>query len=185
MQERSPLPTFAVSLSNHEHPAAAPRFYNVAMTIVDNKKAFFEYFVEDRYEAGLELEGWEVKAIRAGRAGIKEAYVRVIRSQVWLVGANISPLGSASTHIRPDAIRMRRCLLHREEINKLIGKVKEKGYTLIPINLHFSKGRVKLEIGLAKGKKDHDKRATIKEREGQRDAADAMKKAARVSARED
>jgi SsrA-binding protein len=155
------------------------------MTIVDNKKAFFDYFVEDRYEAGLELEGWEVKAIRAGRAGIKEAYVRVIRSQVWLVGANISPLGSASTHIRPDAIRMRRCLLHREEINKLIGKVKEKGYTLIPINLHFSKGRVKLEIGLAKGKKDHDKRATLKEREGQRDAADAMKKATRNNARDD
>lgn len=150
------------------------------MSIVDNKKAFFDYFIEDRYEAGLELEGWEVKAIRAGRAGIKEAYVRVIRSQVWLVGANISPLNSASTHVRPDAIRMRRCLLHREEINKLIGKVKEKGYTLIPINLHFSKGRVKLEIGLAKGKKDHDKRATIKEREGKQDAAQAMKKAVRT-----
>ena len=149
------------------------------MTIVDNKKAFFDYFIEDRYEAGLELEGWEVKAIRAGRAGIKEAYVRVIRSQVWLVGANISPLNSASTHVRPDAIRMRRCLLHREEINKLIGKVKEKGYTLIPINLHFSKGRVKLEIGLAKGKKDHDKRAAIKDRENQRVAAEALKKAGR------
>lgn len=147
------------------------------MTIVDNKKTFFDYFIEDRYEAGLELEGWEVKAIRAGRAGIKEAYVRVIRSQVWLVGANISPLNSASTHVRPDAIRMRRCLLHREEINKLIGKVKEKGYTLIPINLHFSKGRVKLEIGLAKGKKDHDKRAAIKDRENQRVAAEAMKRA--------
>ena len=150
------------------------------MSIENKKKAFFDYFIEDRYEAGLELEGWEVKAIRAGRAGIKEAYVRVIRSQVWLVGANISPLNSASTHIRPDAIRMRRCLLHREEINKLIGKVKEKGYTLIPINLHFSKGRVKLEIGLAKGKKDHDKRATIKEREGKQDAAQAMKKAVRA-----
>ena len=151
-----------------------------AMSIVDNKKAFFDYFIEDRFEAGLELEGWEVKAIRAGRAGIKEAYVRIIRSQVWLVGAHISPLNSASTHIRPDSIRMRRCLLHREEINKLIGKVKEKGYTLIPINLHFSKGRVKLEIGLAKGKKDHDKRATIKEREGKQDAAQAMKKAVRA-----
>jgi SsrA-binding protein len=154
------------------------------MSIVDNKKAFFDYFIEDRFEAGLELEGWEVKAIRSGRAGIKEAYVRIIRSQVWLVGANISPLNSASTHVRPDAIRMRRCLLHREEINKLIGKVKEKGYTLIPINLHFSKGRVKLEIGLAKGKKDHDKRATIKEREGKQDAAQAMKKAVRVRGEE-
>jgi len=165
----------------HRNPAAARGIPKIqSMSIVDNKKAFFDYFIEDRYEAGLELEGWEVKAIRAGRVGIKEAYVRVIRSQVWLVGANISPLNSASTHIRPDAIRMRRCLLHREEINKLIGKVKEKGYTLIPINLHFSKGRVKLEIGLAKGKKDHDKRAAIKDRENQRDAADAMKKVGRA-----
>ncbi len=149
------------------------------MSIVDNKKAFFDYFIEDRYEAGLELLGWEVKAIRAGRAHIKEAYVRVIRSQVFLVGATISPLLSASTHIVPDSTRSRRCLLHREEINKLIGKVKERGYTLTPINLHFSKGRVKLEIGLAKGKKDHDKRSTIKQREGERDAANAMKKSAR------
>jgi len=151
----------------------------ITMSIVDNKKAFFDYFIEDRFEAGLELQGWEVKAIRAGRAGIKEAYVRVIRSQVWLVGAHISPLNSASTHITPDTIRMRRCLLHREEINKLIGKVKERGYTLVPINLHFSKGRVKLDIGLAKGKKDHDKRDVLKEKEGQRDAQAAMKKAMR------
>ena len=146
------------------------------MSIVENRKARHDYSIEERYEAGLVLEGWEVKAIRAGRVGIKEAYVRVIRSQVWLVGANISPLNSASTHIRPDAIRMRRCLLHREEINKLIGKVKEKGYTLIPINLHFSKGRVKLEIGLAKGKKQHDKRDTEKEKDWKREQEQLMKK---------
>ncbi|MCZ2134739.1 MAG: SsrA-binding protein SmpB [Burkholderiales bacterium] len=150
------------------------------MSIVDNKKAFFDYFIEERFEAGLELEGWEVKAIRAGRVGIKEAYVRIIRSQVWLVGAHISALSSASTHVRPDATRMRRCLMHRAEIDKLIGKVKERGYTLVPINLHFSKGRVKLDIGLAKGKKEHDKRATIKDRENQRAAADAMKKSRRA-----
>jgi SsrA-binding protein len=156
----------------------------IAMSIVDNKKAFFDYFIEDRYEAGLELQGWEVKAIRAGRAHVKEAYVRVIRQQVYLVGATISPLGSASTHITPDSTRIRRCLLHREQIDKLIGKVKERGYTLVPINLHFSKGLVKLEIGLAKGKKDHDKRATIKEREGQRDAQNAMKKASRDGGRD-
>jgi SsrA-binding protein len=149
------------------------------MSIVDNKKAFFDYFIEDRYEAGLELEGWEVKAIRAGRVHIKEAYVRVMRSQVYLIGATISPLPSASTHITPDPTRSRRCLLHRNEINKLIGKVKERGYTLAPINLHWKGSNVKLEIGLAKGKKEHDKRAAIKDREGQRDAQNAMKKTGR------
>ncbi len=146
------------------------------MSIVDNKKAFFDYFIEDRYEAGLELEGWEVKAIRAGRVHIKEAYVRVLRSQVYLVGATISPLPSASTHVKPDPTRSRRCLLHRTEINKLIGKVKERGYTLAPINLHWKGSNVKLEIGLAKGKKDHDKRTSIKDREGAREAQAAMKK---------
>jgi SsrA-binding protein len=154
------------------------------MSIVDNKKAFFDYFIEDRYEAGLELQGWEVKAIRSGRAHIKEAYVRIIRQQVYLIGATISPLGSASTHITPDTTRSRRCLLHREEINKLIGKVKERGFTLAPLNLHYKDGRVKLEIGLAKGKKEHDKRASIKDREGERDAANAMKKAGRSRAQE-
>jgi SsrA-binding protein len=152
------------------------------MSIVDNKKAFFDYFIEDRYEAGLELEGWEVKAIRAGRVHIKEAYVRVMRSQVYLIGATISPLPSASTHITPDPTRSRRCLLHRNEINKLIGKVKERGYTLAPINLHWKGSNVKLEIGLAKGKKEHDKRAAIKDREGQRDAQNAMKKTGRARA---
>jgi SsrA-binding protein len=154
------------------------------MSIVDNKKAFFDYFIEDRYEAGLELEGWEVKAIRAGRVHIKEAYVRVMRSQVYLIGATISPLPSASTHIKPDPTRSRRCLLHRDEINKLIGKVKERGYTLAPINLHWKGSNVKLEIGLAKGKKEHDKRATLKEREGQRDAQNAMKKEGRARSAE-
>jgi SsrA-binding protein len=145
------------------------------MSIVDNKKAFFDYFIEDRFEAGLELLGWEVKAIRAGRAHIKEAYVRVIRSQVYLIGATISPLPSASTHVTTDPTRSRRCLLHRAEINKLIGKVKERGYTLAPINLHWKGSNVKLEIGLAKGKKDHDKRSSIKDREGAREAQAAMK----------
>jgi SsrA-binding protein len=149
------------------------------MSIVDNKKAFFDYFVEDRYEAGLELEGWEVKSIRAGRVHIKEAYVRVIRSQVFLVGATISPLPSASTHIKPDPTRSRRCLLHKNEINKLIGKVKERGYTLAPLNLHWKGSNVKLEIGLAKGKKAHDKRDSIKDRENAREAQAAMKKSRR------
>ncbi|MDW8312451.1 MAG: SsrA-binding protein SmpB, partial [Burkholderiales bacterium] len=144
------------------------------MSIVDNKKAFFDYFIEERYEAGLELEGWEVKAIRAGRVQLRDAYVRVIRSQVFLVGALISPLPAASTHVKPDPTRSRRCLLHRAQINKLIGKVKERGYTLVPLDLHYKDGRIKLEIGLAKGKKAHDKRDAIKERDSRREAQAAL-----------
>ena len=135
------------------------------MSIVDNKRAFHEYFIEERYEAGMALEGWEVKSIRAGRAQIKEAYVRVKGQQIILVGATISPLQTASTHIHPDPTRSRALLLHREEINKLIGKVEQKGYTLVPLNLHFVKGRIKLEVGLAKGKQLHDKREAVKERD--------------------
>ncbi len=146
------------------------------MSIVQNKKAFHEYFIEDRYEAGLVLEGWEVKAIRAGRANLKEAYVTVKDSALYLFGSHISPLTSASTHILPDPTRMRKVLLHEAEINKLIGKVQRAGYTLMPLNLHFKNGRVKLDIGLAKGKKQHDKRASEKERDASREAQQAMKK---------
>jgi SsrA-binding protein len=145
------------------------------MSIIDNKKAFHEYFIEERYEAGLVLEGWEVKAIRAGRAQLKEAYVVLKKEEVWLVGCHISPLITASTHIKPDPTRSRKLLLHAMEIKKLIGKVQQAGYTLVPLNLHYTKGRIKLEIGLAKGKKLHDKRATEKEREWQRDKARIMR----------
>lgn len=141
------------------------------MTIADNKKAFHDYFIEERYEAGIVLEGWEVKAIRAGRAQLKEAYVVLKREELWLIGSHISPLPTASTHIKPDPIRTRKLLLHAAEISKLIGKVERAGYTLVPLNLHYSKGRIKLEIGLAKGKKQHDKRATEKEREWVREKA--------------
>ena len=146
------------------------------MSIVQNKKAFHDYFVEDRYEAGLMLQGWEVKAIRAGRANLKEAYVTVKDGALYLFGSHISPLTAASTHIVPDPVRTRKLLLHAAEINKLISKVQRAGYTLMPLNMHFKGGLVKLEIGLAKGKKQHDKRATEKEREGQREAQRAMKK---------
>ena len=146
------------------------------MSIVQNKKAFHDYFIEDRYEAGLVLEGWEVKAIRAGRANLKEAYVIVKDGALYLLGSHISPLTSASTHILPDPVRTRKLLLHAAEINKLIGKVQRAGYTLMPLNMHFKGGRVKLEIGLAKGKKQHDKRETEREREGAREAQRAMKK---------
>ncbi len=145
------------------------------MSIIDNKKAFHDYFIEERYEAGLILEGWEVKAIRAGRVQLKEAYVVLKKEEVWLIGCHISPLATASTHIKPDPTRSRKLLLHAQEIRKLIGKVQQAGFTLIPLNLHYTKGRIKLEVGLAKGKKLHDKRATEKEREWQRDKARLMR----------
>ena len=146
------------------------------MTIVDNKKAFFDYFIEDRYEAGLVLHGWEVKAIRAGRAQIKEGYVVLQNGAFYLIGAHISPLNSASTHVTPDTVRTRKLLLNAAEIDKLIGKVEQRGYTVVPLNLHYSKGNVKLDIGVAKGKKQYDKRATEKEKDGKREQQQAMKK---------
>ena len=139
------------------------------MSIVQNKKAFHDYFIEERLEAGLALEGWEVKAIRAGRAQIKEAYIVLRNEQVCIIGCHITPLALASTHIQPDPTRTRKLLLHAEQIRTLIGKVERAGYTLVPLDLHFSRGRVKIEIGLAKGKKQYDKRQAEKEREWQRD----------------
>ena len=145
------------------------------MSIIDNKKAFFDYFIEERYEAGIALEGWEVKAIRAGRAQIKEGYVVIKHGEIFLIGTHISPLQSASTHINPDPVRTRKLLLKADEIKKLIGKVEQRGYTLVPINLHYSKGLVKCEIGLAKGKKLHDKRETEKKRDWEREKASLMR----------
>ena len=139
------------------------------MSIAQNKKAFHDYFIEERYEAGVALEGWEAKAIRAGRAQLKEAYVIVKGSEVFLVGCHVSPLPTASTHIQPDPTRTRKLLLHAEEIKRLIGKVERAGYTLAPLDLHFKSGRIKLEVGLAKGKKLHDKRETEKRKEWERE----------------
>ncbi|HEY9446419.1 MAG TPA: SsrA-binding protein SmpB [Burkholderiales bacterium] len=139
------------------------------MSIVENKKAFHDYFIEERYEAGMALEGWEVKAIRAGRVQLKEAYVIVHNGEIFLTGCHISPLPTASTHVQPDATRTRKLLLNAVEINRLIGSVERAGYTLVPLNLHYARGRIKVEIGLAKGKKQHDKRATEKEREWARE----------------
>ena len=139
------------------------------MSIVENRKAFHDYFVEERFEAGLVLVGWEVKAIRAGRAQLKEAYVIVRNGEIFLIGAHISALPEASTHVQPDPVRTRKLLLHAAEIHKLIAKVERAGYTLIPLNLHYNKGRIKLEIGLARGKKQHDKREAEKERDWKRE----------------
>jgi len=145
------------------------------MSIVDNKKAFHDYFIEERFEAGMALEGWEVKSIRAGRVQLKEAYVIVRKGEVILFGAHISALPTASTHVSPDPVRTRKLLLRAEEIKKLIGKVERSGYTLVPLNLHYQRGRIKCEIGLAKGKKQHDKRDTERARDAQREIAKVMK----------
>ncbi len=147
------------------------------MSIVQNKKAFHDYFIEEKYEAGIVLEGWEVKAIRDNRTNIKEAYVIIQRGEIYLIGCHITPMGAASTHIRPDAIRTRKLLLHCEEISKLIGKVERSGYTLVPIDMHYKGGRIKIEIGLAKGKKQYDKRHAEKERDWERDKARIMRSA--------
>ncbi len=146
------------------------------MSIIQNKKAFHDFFIEDKYEAGIMLEGWEVKAIRAGRAQLKEAYVTVKDGALYLFGSHISPLLNASTHILPDPVRTRKLLLHKLEINKISAKVQRAGYTLMPLDMHYKNGRVKLEIGLAKGKKQHDKRATEREKDAKHEASQAMKK---------
>lgn len=138
-------------------------------TIALNKQARHDYFIEARYEAGLSLEGWEVKSLRAGRIQLKESYVLIKRAEAWLFGAHISPLAAASTHISPDPTRTRRLLLHGAELKKLIGAVERQGYTLVPLAMYWKRGRAKLEIGLAKGKKQYDKRVSERDRDWQRD----------------
>ncbi|QKK12724.1 MAG: SsrA-binding protein SmpB [Pseudomonadota bacterium] len=140
-----------------------------------NKKARHDFFIEERFEAGLALEGWEVKSLRAGRVQLKESYVLVRDNEAWLFGSHISPLPTASTHIHPDPLRTRKILLHRNELDTLIGAVERKGYTLVPLALYWKRGRAKLEIGLAKGKKQHDKRATEKDRDWQREKRRLLK----------
>jgi SsrA-binding protein len=146
------------------------------MTIAQNKKAFHDYFIEERYEAGLALQGWEAKAIRAGRVQLKDAYVLIRGGEIYMVGGHISALPTASTHVNPDPTRSRKLLLNADEISKLIGKVEQRGYTLVPLDLHYTKGRIKLAIGLAKGKKQHDKRDAEKEREWQREQQRLMRR---------
>ena len=149
------------------------------MAIVQNKKAQHDYFIEDRYEAGMVLEGWEVKAIRAGRAQLNEAYVVIRSGELFLLNGHISPLPTASTHINPDPVRTRKLLLNAEEIRKLIGKVERAGYALVPLDLHYSKGRVKLEIGLAKGKRQFEKRADEEKKDWKRQQQRLLKKRSR------
>ncbi len=146
------------------------------MSIVQNKKAFHEYSIEERYEAGIMLQGWEIKAIRAGRVQLKEAYITIRDGALHLFGSHISPLLTASTHIHPDPLRTRKLLLHAREIEKLIIKVQRAGYTIMPLDMHFKGSLVKLNIGLAKGKKEHDKRTVEREKDAKRETAQAMKK---------
>ena len=143
--------------------------------IAENKKASFNYFFEERLEAGLVLDGWEVKSLRSGKVQLTDGYVLARQGELFLIGCQINPLHSASTHVNPDVTRTRKLLLHKEQIEKLTAKVDQRGYTLVPINLHWKNGRVKCEIALAKGKAEHDKRDTIKDREGKREVERAMK----------
>ena len=144
-------------------------------TIAQNKKARFDFFIEEDFEAGLALQGWEVKSMRAGRVQLKESYVTIHRGELFLQGAHISPLTSASTHVTANPVRQRKLLMKRYEINRLIGQVERAGYTLAPLSLYWSRGRAKLKIGLAKGKKQHDKRASIKERDWKREQQRILK----------
>ena len=149
------------------------------MRLAQNKKAIHDNYIEEKYEAGIVLEGWEVKAIRDNRINLKEAYVIIQRGEIYLIGCHVTPLGSASTHIRPDAIRTRKLLLHSEQIAKLIGKVERAGYTLVPLDMHYARGKIKIQIGLAKGKKQYDKREAEKERDWQREKARIVRSANR------
>ena len=144
-------------------------------TIALNRQASHEFFIEDTFEAGLVLEGWEVKSLRDGRVQLKESHISIHKGEAWLLGAHISPLLSASTHIVPDKVRRKKLLLHRDELDKLIGGVERKGYTIVPLSMYWIKGRAKLKVGLAKGKKLHDKRAVAKDKDWQRDKARIMK----------
>ena len=147
--------------------------------IADNKKAAYNYFFEEKFEAGVVLQGWEVKSLREGKVQLTDGYVVIKNGEMYLIGLQINPLNTASSHVSPDAVRTKKLLLHKEEIRRLIGKVEQKGYTLVALNLHWKNGKVKAEIALAKGKAEHDKRDTIKDREGKREVERAMKSRSR------
>lgn len=153
----------------------ATKKQDASSRIADNKKAAYNYFFEERFEAGMVLEGWEVKSLREGKVQLTDGYVVVRDGELFLIGCQINPLKSASTHVNPDSVRTKKLLMQKDQIRRLIGKVEQKGYTLVPINLHWKAGKVKCEIALAKGKATHDKRDTIKEREGKREVERAMK----------
>jgi len=164
---------------NNRLTSVSPKAAAAAVRIADNKKAMFNYHIEERFEAGMVLEGWEVKSVREGKVQLTDGYVVIRNGELFIIGCQINPLGTASTHIRPDSVRTKKLLMHKDEIKRLMGKVEQKGFTLVPLNMHWKAGRVKCEIGLAKGKGEHDKRDTIKDREGKREVERAMKSRSR------
>ena len=143
--------------------------------LAENRRARFEYHIEERYEAGIVLQGWEIKAIRAGQVQLTDGYVVIRDGELYLIGCRINALRSASTHVQPEADRTKKLLMHKEEIKRLVGKVEQKGFTLVPLNLHYKDGRVKVEIALAKGKAEHDKRDTEKKRDWEREKGRLMR----------
>ena len=145
------------------------------MPIAENRRARFDYHIEERFEAGMVLQGWEIKAVRAGQVQLTDGYVVIRDGELYLIGCRINALRSASTHVTPEADRTKKLMMHKEEIRRLIGKVEQKGFTLVPLDLHYKGGRVKAEIALAKGKAEHDKRDTLRDREGKREVERAMK----------
>jgi SsrA-binding protein len=147
--------------------------------IAENRRARFDYHIEERFEAGIVLEGWEVKAIRAGQVQLTDGYVVIRDGELSLIGCRINALRTASTHVHPEADRTKKLLMHKAEIRRLIGKVEQRGYTLVPLNLHYKGGRVKVDLALAKGKAEHDKRDSIKEREGKREIERVLKRRTR------
>lgn len=151
----------------------------VQTRIADNKKAMYNYAIEERFEAGMVLQGWEVKALREGKVQLTDGYVVIREGELFLIGCQINPLNTASSHVSPDSVRTKKLLLHKEQIRRLIGKIEQKGFTLVPLNLHWKSGKVKCEVALAKGKAEHDKRNTIKDREGKREIERVMKSRSR------
>ena len=179
---KSPAPTAPASASKSTAAPGTPKAARPEpknTRIADNKKAAYNYFFEERLEAGLVLEGWEVKSLREGKVQLTDGYVVIREGEMFIIGLQINPLGSASTHISPDKQRTKKLLMKKLEIKRLSAKVEQKGYTLVPINLHWKNGKVKCEIALAKGKAEHDKRDTIKDREGKREVERAMKNSKR------
>ena len=178
--KESPSKKKPAAASSSSGPAAAaanlsPKAAAAAVRIADNKKAMFNYHIEERFEAGMVLEGWEVKSLREGKVQLTDGYVVVRGGELFIIGCQINPLGTASTHVRPDSVRTKKLLMHKAEIKRLVGKVEQKGFTLVPLNLHWKAGKVKCEVALAKGKAEHDKRDVIKDREGKREVERAMK----------